>query len=419
MIPTLTLEIASPGAIPVALRALNLAGMKPNLVEVFWDGFCHLEPIEVMGHLEEFDAAISLHISNSRFLETPEDELSGYLSRLRKSISVLAPTAVSDHVYRFTVGQLRPCFPLECDYRAVERSAVDRIIRYQDTIGQTLLLENYASTSAIGGAQPEFFEEIMSKTGCRLLWDVTNALVAHFNGWCEIDRWTHLLEKSRSLHVHVGTLGVDKYEGDYRVTQGDGPDSASMELLKDTVRLFPVSHIVYEGSAGASAEDLAQSLLAIESAALRSPFGSAGSNPYSGGGPRNRGRSGDEPQDDSRQIERALRDLYLTSTIPNDLPEGHSLWQAPLYGTPADASTAEIESRMMRAGELWLENHDLSHGRLLVLSRSDAELSFGFERAASPSESAKARGPIRRRLLSPLRSHGVGGYLFAETDHRL
>ncbi len=379
--------------LPVYRRALARAGLRPRVVELFWDNFCHLEPYAVREMVAPFGARVVLHISNSRFIETSQLAFDAYLTRMRAWVDALDPAFVSDHLYQFTLDGLYCDAPLEIDYERSLDHVAARVATYQARLDRPLYLENYASTCPRGASQPAFLAALIARTGCRLLWDVTNALVAELNGRCDLRAWAPLLAAQQPLAVHVSEVGRDRLDGDFRVDPHGALDRSSLHALVALARDHAIDHIVYEGSITSEEGALATDLSEIHGA-LERPL-----------------------RPDVRPIARALRRRYLTEHAPQPV-EPHAIWQAPLVGMTDAADREEIEARMRRAGEMWLENHDLSPRSLLVLTSRDLPLSFGFQRARAAGETPKTIGPVPDRLLSEA-DDAIYRFWFSELNETL
>jgi hypothetical protein len=79
---------------------------------------------------------------------------------------------------------------------------------------------------------------------------------------------------------------------------------------------------------------------------------------------------------------------------------GHALWQAPLLATGADVmATALLQQRVIKAGELWQRNFDMSpHSRLLLL-HSVEKWYYIFCRSLTPDEPHLILGPLQEPLV--------------------
>jgi uncharacterized protein (UPF0276 family) len=172
-----------------------------TLVEILWDNYCHLPPEKISEYISEFGKNISFHIMWSKFLEMDDDDFDTYLIHLKHHIEVVKPYYVSDHICQFSYDGIHLLSPQELDYRNSLDIVCSKVRKYQDSIGMSILLENYASTSNIGKYQVDFFNEVINRTGCGMLFDISNAMVAELNGIENIKSWYPLLSSMNNCHV--------------------------------------------------------------------------------------------------------------------------------------------------------------------------------------------------------------------------
>jgi len=203
------------------------------------------------------------HVMWSRYLELDEPTFAGYLSRLREHVRVLRPIAVSDHLCRFSFGGLFVGAGQEHTYDEIDRIA-ERVARYQDAIGMQLLVENNASLEQPAAKQIGFLDELMHRTGCGLLFDISNAIVGELNGQGAFEQWLPLLA-GRTLRCHVGSYTRDDLVEQYI-------DSHDADVTRDTQiavrRLVEradirIESITYERDFNRSSEAIARDLVRI------------------------------------------------------------------------------------------------------------------------------------------------------------
>ena len=189
-----------------ALEAAGLGSRVPT-IEILWDNYCSLDPAQVADDLATLADRVMFHIMWSRFLELDDAAFADYLARLKRHVEVLRPVAVSDHLCRFQFDGLYVGAGQEYSYDQLDRVAA-RVSRYQDAIGQTLLIENNASLEQPADKQIAFIHDLVERTGCGLLFDVSNAVVGELNGQGAVERWLPLLA-GRTLRCHVGSYVLD------------------------------------------------------------------------------------------------------------------------------------------------------------------------------------------------------------------
>jgi uncharacterized protein (UPF0276 family) len=127
------------------------------------------------------DHALSLHgVGLSIGGETPLDR--DHLKRLRRLCDRYQPNSFSEHLAWSSHGGLflNDLLPLPYTEATLQR-VIDHVAQTQEAIGRRLLLENpatYLQFAVSTIPETEFLAEIAARTGCGLLLDVTNVLVA-------------------------------------------------------------------------------------------------------------------------------------------------------------------------------------------------------------------------------------------------
>ena len=179
-----------------SIRSLIDAG-HIDYVELLIDNFLHLDPREIA---KSFPCPVAFHIMQSRFLERREEELN-YISRKITQLSdALRPIYISDHIAIFKHNNISFYQLSEINY-AIGTIYYDKIRRWQDMIGDTLYLENYPSLLDGAHEAPIFFEQVSQRTGCNVLFDISNAVCASRNTGADIDDWKNIISKTPHYHV--------------------------------------------------------------------------------------------------------------------------------------------------------------------------------------------------------------------------
>lgn len=241
-----------------------------SFVEILWDNYCHLNPEEILESLGPFSDRISLHVMMSKFLERDRDQLDDFLAVLKNHVRVLKPIRVSDHLARFRSGHLNVAIPMEHDYKDLEY-VCERVDRYQGEIGMPLLLENYASTEPQGINQIEFLDALTTRTGCGLLFDVSNAVVSELNGYGCIADWVDYLA-DRRVNCHVGSYAANKKTGLFHDTHNNDLTIPTIRALDDLVAINVAESICYERDYNKSVDALNRDLSMILSIVERKPL---------------------------------------------------------------------------------------------------------------------------------------------------
>jgi uncharacterized protein (UPF0276 family) len=247
-----------------AVRAERGMSAPLPFVEVLWDNYCHLEPEELADLLAPLSGRVSFHVMMSKWLQRAPGELAGFLRQLGRHVRVVRPVRVSDHLARFRIGNLNTQLPLEHGYRGIDR-ACERVRRYQDAIDQPLLVENYASTDASGRHQLEFMGELMSRTGCGVLFDVSNAVVADLNGITPVADWIAVLA-GLPVDAHVGGYRLGKAGDLYHDTHDQPISHETASALRALLATADVRSICYERDYNKDVASLSGDLAIIQDA---------------------------------------------------------------------------------------------------------------------------------------------------------
>ncbi|MCU0270077.1 MAG: DUF692 family protein [Acidimicrobiales bacterium] len=260
-----TLSVNNPTDFPMyrAVVAELTGGGRLPLVEVFLDNFWHLDPALVAEMFADLADDVALHIMWSRFLERPTQDVTGYLDRLTRFVRRLQPVYVSDHLGRFRIGPVHAYSALELTYDDTAPAA-QRVQQYQDAIGQPLLVENYASTTPAGVRQVDFVAELMARTGCGLLFDVSNARAAQENDVVPVTAWHPLLRSMTAVRCHLGSYEWDERDELYFDTHGCSPSASALRDLARVSALTDVASICYERDHQRSAAAIVADIRAIE-----------------------------------------------------------------------------------------------------------------------------------------------------------
>jgi uncharacterized protein (UPF0276 family) len=148
-----------------------------------------------------------------------------HLRRLRALIDRYEPAAFSEHLAWSGLGGrfFNDLLPVRYD-DATLASVCEHVDEAQHALGQPLLLENPATYVGFEGAtlgEAQFVAEVVARTGCRLLLDVTNAHVSAVNHGRDV------LAELRALPLHaVGEIHLAGF--------GEDRDAAGARLLIDT-----------------------------------------------------------------------------------------------------------------------------------------------------------------------------------------
>lgn len=159
------------------------------------------------------DHAVSLHgVGLSIGGEAPPDE--AHLDRLAVLIERYQPASFSEHLAWSTHGGrfFNDLLPLAYDAASLDRvcAHVDRV---QTRLGRRLLLENpstYVEFEASTMDEAAFLSEVVRRTGCGLLLDLTNAWVSCTNHGRDVARYLAALPLHATGEIHVAGFAVEQ-----------------------------------------------------------------------------------------------------------------------------------------------------------------------------------------------------------------
>jgi len=261
----LTVSVPALSDFSQSRSALEIAGMGPRVptIEILWDNYCALDPVQLADDLATLGDRLMIHIMWSRFIELDDAAFADYLVRLRRHVQVLRPIAVSDHLCHFQFDGYFVAAGQEYSYERFDHVR-DRVARYQDAIGQTLLIENGASLEEPAEKQIAYMHQLVERTGCGILFDVSNAVAGELNGQGTIDLWLPLLA-GRSLRCHVGSYTHD-LDTDQFIDSHDADVSTDTERALRKLIAAPgidIASITYERDFNRSSEAIARDVARI------------------------------------------------------------------------------------------------------------------------------------------------------------
>lgn len=235
------------------LPAVGGIGLKPAHIADILDGTApapgffevHAENFMVAGgwfhhglrQLRE-RCAMSLHgVGLSLGGEAPPD--AAHLDRLADLLGRYQPAAFSEHLAWSAHGGIffNDLLPLAYDRRSLAR-VCEHVDRVQARLGRRMLLENPATylafeASALGEAQ--FLSEVVARTGCGLLLDVSNAYVCGVNHGSDPMALIDGLPLHAVGEIHLAGFAVDG-DGDAAPLLIDDHGSAVHEAVWDLYR---------------------------------------------------------------------------------------------------------------------------------------------------------------------------------------
>lgn len=220
----------SPYTLPLVQQFL--AEGVADFCEVMLDNVIHLSPKQVRAVLP--DTPICFHIVTSRFLEKTSSELAQMAEYVKRWIDELEPFYISDHLTSHVMENgRRHAQAQEINYATHFDDVCEKIVKWQDMLGVSLLLENNASTTAYGAEQAYWYARILQETNARLLFDVSNAYLAACNDIAAYNSWLTLLPATK--HFHVAGYRFDPLSGLWQDTH----DVSISAEVYDCLQLLP------------------------------------------------------------------------------------------------------------------------------------------------------------------------------------
>jgi hypothetical protein len=214
----------APAAVGVGLRDPHLSQFAEEpvavgFVEVHAENYFGREGLlaEVLAGVGERHA-ISLH-GVAASLGSPDGLDSEHLERLAALVEDVKPVLISEHLAwsRWNGVYLSDLLPLPLTDEALAVVS-DNVARMQDRLGRQLLVENPARYMRFDGAtrsEPDFLSELVSRTGCALLLDLTNLFVsAHNTG---LDALEYLRTFPREALAEIHLAGHERSRGSFEL----------------------------------------------------------------------------------------------------------------------------------------------------------------------------------------------------------
>lgn len=170
-----------------------------DFIEILIDNFLNCEVSSILDVIQ--DTPCAFHIMNSRFLDNDINNLismSKSISSLRKELN---PIYISDHLGKFYYQKFTLPQMLEVDYLLDSGKILDRLNIWQELLDCKLFLENYPSIFSQTIGQADFFQELINKTNCGLLFDISNAIVSESNTGYAISNWDSLAKNTNHFHI--------------------------------------------------------------------------------------------------------------------------------------------------------------------------------------------------------------------------
>jgi uncharacterized protein (UPF0276 family) len=155
--------------------------------------------------------SVGVSIGSASGLDRP------HLARVRALVDRIDPILVSGHLAWSThAGEyLNDLLPLPYT-RETLRIVSSHVNEVQDTFGRRYLVENpssYVGFNASTMTEVEFLSELVQRTGCRLLCDVSNIYLSAHNLGFDRDRYIAELPADAIAELHLGGFTPEPEEG--------------------------------------------------------------------------------------------------------------------------------------------------------------------------------------------------------------
>jgi uncharacterized protein (UPF0276 family) len=142
----------------------------------------------------------------------------GHLKRIKGLLDRINPVFVSGHLAWSTYGgeYLNDLLPLPYNTEAL-RVVADNVREIQELFGRPYLLENPSSYVGFKGptlTEPEFLSELVHRTQCELLCDVSNICVSAHNLGFDPIAYMDSLPTDAIAEIHLGGYTIEKDETD-------------------------------------------------------------------------------------------------------------------------------------------------------------------------------------------------------------
>lgn len=173
-----------------------------------------------------------------------------YLQQLKSLINRYQPTQISEHIAwsRIDAIHLNDLLPLPYTREALD-VICDNLDRAQTYLGQTLLIENpstYIGFKAADFTEPEFINEVCSRSGAGLLLDINNIYVSACNNGFDPYQYVDSIDLTRIAEVHLAGHAIIRLPDNQPLRIDDHGSAVKEEvwmlyeyLIQQTKTAFP------------------------------------------------------------------------------------------------------------------------------------------------------------------------------------
>ncbi len=227
----------------VGLRAEHIldvipSGFTPDWLEITPENWMHMP----YHYKEAFEEVLSKFPVTTHGLSlsigSPEELDMGFLKELKDFLDRYKIEHYSEHLSfsSFEGGQTYELLPLPLTRKMIEHVS-DRVKKVEDFLGRALILENatYYDIPYAEMQELDFINEVMHKSGAKMLLDVNNVFVNARNHNFDAKSYIAELDLSRVAYMHVA--GHTYYEEDDIIIDTHGADicNSVWELLDFTL----------------------------------------------------------------------------------------------------------------------------------------------------------------------------------------
>lgn len=147
------------------------------------------------------EAQVSFHFMRSRFMERHKKDLKNLANLFKNWISILKPIYVSDHLAKFSINGRSLFFLGELDYRKDYNRVKQKIIEWEELLDSKIFFENFPSFIDYDTKQIDFLDRLTQETGCGILFDLSNAVIASKNSSYPLSNWMKIACLSEHFHI--------------------------------------------------------------------------------------------------------------------------------------------------------------------------------------------------------------------------
>jgi hypothetical protein len=191
------INLTSPKSVSIASKLLEMKVI--DFYELLLDNFIFCDPYMIRDKFG--DIPVSFHIMFSKFMERNSKDLEALSVRIKHWIHVLKPIYISDHIAKFSVDGRSLIFLGEVNYKKEFTKVKDYVQAWQDLLGEKIYFENFPSFIDYDAEQIDFLDRLKSETGCGILFDLSNAVIASKNSQYALSQWLSMASDSKHFHI--------------------------------------------------------------------------------------------------------------------------------------------------------------------------------------------------------------------------